>query len=160
MSFTTRNLAGNRVLVQGTDIDGNTGKTVIDGSEWAELRARKTHQELHGVFDEKVREFFAPLVDAVDAIAEQHAPQVDPTYTLVLTEGVEASEGVAEEVVVLSKDSVILRLLEEDSASPRLIWITDTELEILEAAAIPALSPEKLDAIRDLLDEAETIAAE
>lgn len=40
MSFTTINLANDQVLVEGTDIRGNSGSVVLDGTEWNAMQAQ------------------------------------------------------------------------------------------------------------------------
>ena len=133
MTLTTTRLAGHRTLVQGSDILGVHGKQILDSAEWDEIAATKQHTELHDEFDAKVKEFFAPIMEAADALHEAHKVQTDPAFYLVLDEGEEATPGRPEQVVALSHDSVVLRLLEQ-GAYNRLVWVNDS-LEILEQGA-------------------------
>ena len=130
MTLTTTRLAGHRTLVQGSDILGVHGKQILDSSEWDEVADRKTHDEIHDAFDAKVKEFFAPIMEAADALHEAHKVLTDPAFYLVLDEGEEATAGRPEEIVALSHDSVVLRLIEQ-GATNRLVWVNDS-LEILE----------------------------
>lgn len=133
--FTTINLAGGRVLVQGKDQFGNEGKTVLDGVEWNQLKVERKHDELHEEFDAKIAEFFKPLTEAAAQLEAAHSkPNVDPLFYIVEQEATPGQEAQHEQLRMLDRDSVILRLLEQDAATDRLIWISDTELEILEAS--------------------------
>ena len=133
MTLTTTRLAGHRTLVQGTDILGVHGKQILDSSEWDAIADRKTHDEIHDAFDAKVKEFFGPIMEAADALHEAHKVQTDPAFYLVLDEGEDATPGRPEEIVALSHDSVVLRLLEQGAVN-RLVWVNDS-LEILEQPA-------------------------
>ena len=136
--FRTTDLAGNRVLIEGTDQRGTYGQQVIDAQEWVEIRARLNHADAHEVFDEAVKDFFAPLVKAVDALQEDHKPKIDPLSVIVLQEGEASTEGQPEIAIALSYESMILRLLEQDPQTSRLIWVNDI-LEILPEPTAPAI---------------------
>ena len=111
--FHTTDLSGNRVLVEGTDVRGNFGSQVIDASEWLEI------------------------MEAVDALQADRQPQLDPLSYVVVQEGVDSVQGQDEIAVRLSPDSMILRLLEDDPQTIRLIWVNDV-LEILPEQTAPA----------------------
>ena len=133
MSFTIQNLQGNRVLVSGTDVAGTIGKTIVDGSQWQDLAARKAFTEAEAEFDATVSEFYSVINAATDKLnAAKDAKIVDALDFIVLAEGVERVKGVEAEIVHLTHDSKILRLIEEDANAPRLLWIGDS-LEILAA---------------------------
>lgn len=138
MSFTTKNLVNDRVLVEGRDTSGTEGQTVIDGAQWAELNRRQDFDRAQKDFDQAVDEFFKPLVEAADkaekALTDQR-PE-DPIGFVVLDEGEDATPGTPRNVVKLTKDSQILRLI-EDGHSDRLVWV-DGDLEIL--AVLPGTS--------------------
>ena len=135
--FSTTDLTGNRVLVEGTDARGHYGSQVIDANEWLEIKGALKHNEAHEQFDDTVRSFFAPLMEAVDALQADHQPQLDPLSYVVVQEGVDSVQGQDEIAVRLSPDSMILRLLESDPQTGRLIWVNDV-LEILPEPTSPA----------------------
>ena len=135
--FSTIDLTGNRVLVEGTDARGHYGSQVIDASEWLEIKGALKHNEAHEQFDDAVRSFFDPLMQAVDALQADHQPQLDPLSYVVVQEGVDSVQGRDEIAVRLSTDSMILRLLEDDPQTGRLIWVNDV-LEILPEPTAPA----------------------
>lgn len=135
MTFSTKNLSNGRVLVKGADIDGNVGQIVVDGAEWAALKQAQEHSKLHEAADDAINAFFAPLHEALDQLIDAHKPSTDPLFYVVLEEGQEKVEGKSQTIAKLSQDSAILRLIEEDARAPRLVWITGTDLEILEAPA-------------------------
>ena len=129
-NFTTINLAGDRVLVRGVDTYGTNGETVLDGSEWAEVQRHEAKKEAAEAFDAAVDEFYAPLVEAAEALNEGLQPTEDPNAYVVFHEGVEGVEEKPAIRVKLSKDAQILRLLASDHTD-RLIWV-DGDLEILQ----------------------------
>ena len=60
-------------------------------------------------------------------------PEQDPIEFVVLEEGETGTPGKAPHLVKLTKDSVILRLIEENAGTDRLAWVNDT-LEVLAAS--------------------------
>ena len=135
MSFTTTALVGNRVLVRGTDFLGTEGSTVLDSSQWVEINRHKQHKSATKEFDAAVNEFFAPLLEAAEK-AKQPAVVEDPITFVVLDEATEGVEAKPAHVVKLTRDSIILRILEIDPASSMLAWVADT-LEVLAADQAP-----------------------
>ena len=130
-SFTKINLTGERVLVRGQDSTGRDGETVLDGSEWAEVNRRLSLKTATVQFDEAVEQFFAPLMEAVEKLEAAGIKQdTDPMSYVVLEEGNEGEASTERVVHHLSKDSIVLRLL-ENGGDDRLVWVGDT-LEILE----------------------------
>jgi hypothetical protein len=130
MTFTTTALVDNRVLVQGTDFLGVDGKTVLDSSQWLEVNKATHFKEATNEFDAAVKEFFAPLTEASDKLeAIQKGDAPDPVTFVVLDEETKAVPGKPAHLVKLTKDSIILRLLEQ-GASDRLAWVNE-ELEII-----------------------------
>lgn len=130
--FTTTRLTGHRVLVEGTDIRGNEGTTVLDSQQWDDLAAHSQYHQDVDAFDAAVEEFFAPLTTAAEALEAKRQQAEDPLTYVVMSEGVDGQEARAEVRVRLSNDSILLRLLEAGDTD-RLIWVNDT-LEVLEAA--------------------------
>lgn len=123
MTFTTTNLVDNRVLVK----DGKKS-VVLDGTEWAAIKAELNAGEAHAGFDAAVNEFFAPLLAAQAELESSHQIEVDPLTFVVLQEGTPSVAGTDTVVVQLSKDSQILRIIEAGDTS-RLVWVGD-DLEI------------------------------
>lgn len=132
MTFTTRNLTGGRVLVKGTDIDGTTNKTVLDGRQWEELNARDDVSKAEAAFAAVVEEFFKPLTDAAEAAAKALETPGDSIGYVVIDEGTEATAGRPRRVVELTHDSIVLRLIDQGDTD-RLLWVGDN-LEVIEQA--------------------------
>lgn len=130
MTFQVQNMLGDQALVSGTDRSGNHGKTIISTAQWDELKARKNFSAATEEFDKAVEEFFAPLTEAAEAAAKAMVKPTDPTEYIVLTEEVESVEGKPAEIVPLSQDSIILRLIEEDKTD-RLVWVDESTLAVL-----------------------------
>ena len=67
MSFTTINLANDQVLVEGTDIRGNSGSVVLDGTEWNAMQERNRRVEISQdrILEELANIAFGDLRDAV-----------------------------------------------------------------------------------------------
>lgn len=128
MTFKTQALTGNRVLVsEGTG--KNTKSVVLDGSQWAEIKAARAFADADEAFNETVAEFFRPITDAAEAANKAIDVPTDELEFIVLAEGVEGVASEPAHVVQLTKDSQILRLIEEGDTS-RLVWVGD-ELDIL-----------------------------
>jgi hypothetical protein len=144
MSFNIINLAGDRALVKGRDAQGTHGQQILDAAEWNEFNARNKHGEAHEAFDAAVEEFFAPLNAAVDALKETAKPKLDPLFFVTVQEGSAPVEGTNEVLVHLSHDSAVLRLIEQDPDTDRLIWVNDS-LEILAPVDAPAVKGFALD---------------
>lgn len=131
MTFTTLALTGGRVLVKGTDHTGTAGETVVDGSEWAQVKRQAAHAEATEAFDDAVNEFFGPLMAAAEQLEDSLAiPAPDEISYFVIDEGEEGTAGREPSVIKLSRDSIVLRLLERGQGD-RLVWVAG-DLEILE----------------------------
>lgn len=133
MSFTITKLAGDRALVKGRDASGTYGQQILDATEWSEVTALTKHNQAHEEFDAAVEAFFAPLNEAVEALKETAKPKQDPLFFVTIQEKSESVAGTEEVLVHLSHDSAVLRLVEQNPDTGRLIWVNDT-LEILEAS--------------------------
>ena len=132
--FKTIRLANHRVLVDGTDAFGNSGRTVLYSTQWDGIKAELTKSTVEDQFNAAVEEFYAPLLEKIDAIvADAQKSVVDDAYVLTVGETVDAVEAVAPTVYRLSQDSAILRLLEE-GRTDRLVWVND-QLEIIAEQA-------------------------
>lgn len=138
MTFNTINLTGNRVLVRGTDITGATGEATLDASQWVELNGRSDLDKAQQAFDEAVQEFFRPLTEAAEKAKRSIEVPEDSLAYVVLDEGSEGEARRPKQVVRLTRDSMVLRLIEEGNTD-RLIWVNG-ELEVTEASVAPASS--------------------
>lgn len=137
MTFTTVKLTNHRVIVRGTDSFGAQGETVLDSEQWDRINKRTDHDAAVEAFNEAVTTFFAPLTDAIEAAeAATQGEGPDPVSYVVLNEGTVATSGEERQVVNLTRDSIVLRLIEEGQ-SDRLVWV-NKELEVL--AVLPGTS--------------------
>lgn len=130
MSFNVQSMLGGEALVSGTDCAGKYGQTRVSTVQWDELKAKKNFSSAVEDFDRVVEEFFKPLTEAAEAANAAGETKHDPTEYIVLTEEVEGVEHQPEEIVELTRDSIVLRLIEEGNTD-RLVWITDSELGVL-----------------------------
>lgn len=130
MAFEILRLVGARAVVKGDDVNGVFGSTTLDTTEWDEVNADRKFSQAKDDFDAAVEAFFAPITNAAEQLnkmAEQ--PEVDPATYVVIDEGSAGSPSKPKILHHLSRDSVILRLVEQGETS-RLVWVND-ELEIL-----------------------------
>ena len=121
-TFTTTALANGSVLVTGAD-GTRSYQTLLDGREFASLKQHEAVNMAEKDYDQKVRDFFAPLTDAVDAVAEVARPTIDPAFIYIVEEGEESVEGRPATIIELDEDTVILRLLDQGNVA-RLQWAT------------------------------------
>lgn len=120
--FNITRLAGELALVQGTD-EGES--IILFTGEYDELKGNTALKEAEADFGAKVKEFFAPVVEASEAFeqAKKAALTVnDPAFRVVVQEAIEATAGQAERVHILGRDAAILRLIESGDTS-RLLWV-------------------------------------
>ena len=132
MTFTVQHMVGNEALVTGTDIAGNSGRTTVNTTQWLELQARTNFSAAAEDFDREVEAFFKPLTKAAKKLQKKvaAAEQQDPIAYVVLKEGTEAVAPEPAQIVELSRDSIILRLIEEGQTD-RLVWVDDSTLAVL-----------------------------
>lgn len=136
-NFTTATLTNDRVMVKGTDRFGTEGTTVLDGSEWAQVKRHQAFHTAESAFDQSVEEFFAPLMAAADQLEQAlSVPKPDPITYVVLDEGEEGTDGRERSVIKLSPDSVVLRII-ESGETDRLVWVMDS-LEVMTVEDVPA----------------------
>jgi hypothetical protein len=122
--FTVTPLLGGGTLVEGTDVTGKEGRTILLSDKWDAVKSVRAHIAASEAFDEVVTEFFKPLTDAAEmATAIAHPASADWSKVTI----VEGTEGVPAEVVSLDMDGVILRLLEETDGA-MLRWIGEDTL--------------------------------
>jgi hypothetical protein len=148
MTFTIVKLAGDRALVKGRDVAGTYSQQILDAAEWNDFSAHNKHNDAHEAFDAAVEAFFAPLNEAVDALKETAKPKQDPLFFVTVQEKSEAVAGTDEVLVRLSHDSAVLRLIEQDPDTERLLWVNDT-LEILEATDPQQIKAVALDVTKE-----------
>lgn len=122
MSFDTLELSNEQYLVSGTDIRGNWGEQVIDGSQWNEIKRASGTDEAKAAMEEAIEKFFEPLSKALDEYSEAKAPKVDDLAVVVLSEGSPGVDPSVRQVVHLWPDSQVLRAIDEGKTD-RLIWV-------------------------------------
>lgn len=133
MSFNVQTMLGQQAVVSGTDINGNAGTTTVSTAQWEELNGRSGFSKAEAEFDKAVEDFFAPLTQAAEkATAALAGKTQDPVEFVVLNEATEGVKAKPATIVALSKDSIILRLIEEGNTD-RLVWVNDTTLGVLAA---------------------------
>lgn len=126
--FTVTKLMGPGTLVEGTDITGKEGRTILISDKWEMLQSVIAHKQASEVFDATVAEFFAPLTDAAAAATAIAHPKSEDWGRVVLSE---ATEGVEAEYIDLDMDGIILRLLNETDGS-MLRWIGEDVLVAIQ----------------------------
>lgn len=131
MTFVVQNMLGDQALVSGSDHLGNEGKTIVSTVQWDELKARKNFSAATEDFDAAVEEFFKPLTEAAEALEKTiNAKAPDAASFIVLKEATEGVQSEPAHVVALTKDSIILRLIEEGNTD-RLVWVDEHTLGVL-----------------------------
>lgn len=131
--FTIQTMLGGTALVSGTDKLGNEGKTIVSTTQWDELTGRDNFSQAEADFDAAVEEFFEPLTKAAKKAKKALArPSQDPAEYIVLKEEVKGQAHQPAEIVPLSRDSIILRLIEEGQTD-RLVWVDESTLGVLAA---------------------------
>lgn len=132
MSFTITNLVGNRALVTGTDVFGETSKQVFDSTQYLHLAAQDAALVAGAGMDAKIAEFFAPLTEAADAYNDAvSVPENDDAelFEIVLEEGSPAVAATPRKAIKLEFGTVVLNMIEAGDFD-RLIWV-DGSLQIL-----------------------------
>ena len=131
--FTVQTMLGGTALVAGTDKLGKSGQTVVSTVQWDDLTGRDNFSKATADFDAAVEKFFAPLEKAAKKAKKAlERPSQDPAEYIVLKEAVKGRVAEPAQVVALSKDSIILRLIEEGNTD-RLVWIDESTLGVLAA---------------------------
>ena len=122
--FVVTPLMGGGTLVEGTDVTGKTGRTILLSDKWEAVQSVRSHMRASEAFDEVVQEFFAPLTEAAEAAQAIAHPTATDWSTVTLVEGTEFEPA---EVVSLDMDGTLLRLLAETDGSS-LRWVGDDTL--------------------------------
>lgn len=126
--FITTRLAGDRMLVT----NGGKKQAILDTQQWDQIKSLTQTNEAQADFDEAVKDFFAPLTEAIDKLEAAKAPAVDETYLVVVGEAVEGTPGKQARVYHLCHDAAVLRILESGDHS-RLVWVGNDAIEIVAA---------------------------
>lgn len=134
MSFNITQLAGNKVLVDGTDYRGTTGETILDGAGFANLQEQERLRDAHAEFDASVEDFFAPLLEAAEKLDAKHEVVLDPLTNIVIDEGSEGEVRRSATIIELDTDTAILRAIDSGNTD-RLVWVKD---ELVLTAYVPA----------------------
>lgn len=125
--FTVNFLAGDRAAVkQGDHV------VVVNTSQFFDLKARVAFKKAEAEYDQEVKWFHMPLTEAAEKLAKAKDLREtieDDTFFEVLRPATEGILSAPAEIVHLTVDTVILRLIEQDKTD-RLLWVGDT-LEIL-----------------------------
>lgn len=171
--FTITKLAGHRALVQGTDFTGTEGKVVLDTYEWDSIDAHLAKHDTADAYEDALAEFYAPLNKALAEIENAAAPVVDDLFQVVITEGSEGTAPVQSEVISIGHHTAILRLINTQPDTDRLIWVDEGQLEIIAAEGKPAstsndsfpdhgvaLDQQTVDGLTTLISEATGVPAD
>ena len=135
--FTTTRLVGSRVLIKGQDVFGVEGQTIVSSEQWDEIGADKAYSQAEADFNAAVEDFFKPLTEAAEKMHKAVEKPADSIGYVVLQEGEEGKPAVAEQLIKLTHDSIVLRLIEQNPTTNRLVWVGD-ELEVLTETPAPA----------------------
>jgi hypothetical protein len=138
--FTTTRLVDGRVLVAGQDINGVSGQTVVDATEWDEVNADQAYSKAVEDFDSAVEEFFAPLLAAVDNLNSTIEVPRDPASYVVVQEAVEGVPAQERVLHHLSSDSIVLRLIEQGDHD-RLVWVGGELVVTVADTPLPVEAP-------------------
>ena len=126
--FITTRLAGDRMLVT----NGNKKQAILDTAQGDNLKALSQTNEAQADLDQAVKDFFAPLTEAIDKIEAAKAPKFDETYVIVIGETIEGTPGKQARAYHLGHDAAVLRILESGDHS-RLVWVGNDFIEIVAA---------------------------
>lgn len=141
-TFNTTELAGDRILVHGNDLNGTAHQVILDAAEYNALRREQALKQAAGTFDAKVEEFFAPLTEAAEEVEAAKKFTPDPAFYIVEQEHEVGAPHQHEVLRSLTKDTAVLRLIEQGNTA-RLLWVGDT-IEVL-AQSTPAPEVEAVD---------------
>lgn len=141
--FTTLALAGNLVLVEGTDVRGVLGQTTVDATEYNELARRQQIESAHAEFDGAIEEFYSVLTTAAAKFEAAHQVEIDPLLYIVEQEAVEGQAHKAQVTRLLQPGTVILRAIEQGKTD-RLVWVNE-QLVLTAAPVTPVPADEQVD---------------
>jgi hypothetical protein len=116
MAFTTRSVVGGGTFVEGTDAVGNSGAVILLDHAWSAYQENSKHSVAMEEYDAAVKAFFAPLVEAAEAVK---ADVKKDWSSIVIEEAVDGKRGVG---INLGPEGVILRIIAETDGSS-LRWV-------------------------------------
>lgn len=119
--FSTQELVGGGTLVEGTDVTGATGKTILVSDTWQMVKQARLQEQADEIFTAGVNVAMAPILAAAEEIRELFEDKSSSWSDVVIKSAV---DGEAEVKIHLDTDGTILRLLEETDAS-MLRWVGD-----------------------------------
>lgn len=119
----TIRLANDRVIAREYNED-YVFETVLDGTDYYAWQRMLDKTAALVEIDNEIDEFFKPLNDAAEKIRQLDQPAGDPDRTVVLVPEVEHVHGSNEQVLILSEDSTILRLI-FDGRLNKLAWVVE-----------------------------------
>ena len=119
----TIRLTNDRVIVR-EHADQGVYETILDGTDYYDWQRLINKTAALEEIDGEIDKFFKPLNDAAEKIRQLDQPAGDPDRTVVLVPGVEHVHGEREQVLVLSEDSTILRLI-FDGRLDKLAWVVE-----------------------------------
>ena len=127
--FEVTPLQDGRTLVEGTDVKGNQGSTVLWSPSWAAVVQARKQQAAVVEFDTAVSAFFAPLTNIVDKLNDDNTE--DDFSVVTFGDDVEGQQS---EPIHLDKDGLVLRILAEGD-SDLLRWVGQgTELVVVKTS--------------------------
>lgn len=139
-TFSTTELANDRVLVNGHDASGTFNQVILDGAEFHALKRHEAASASLEDYDAAVEQFFAPLVSAAEAYEDSLKVVDDPAFYVVVSEGTEGTPARAEERRRLQQDTVVLRLIEQGNTG-RLVWVNGAVEVLAQATPTAPVGP-------------------
>jgi hypothetical protein len=116
MAFTTRSVVGGGTFVEGTDAVGNDGAVILRDYAWSAYQEHVKHSADMQEYDAAVKAFFAPLVEAAEAVK---ADAKTDWSSITVEESVDGKPGKG---IHLGPEGVILRIIAETDGSS-LRWV-------------------------------------
>ena len=119
----TIRLTNDRVIVR-EHADQGVYETILDGTDYYDWQRLINKTAALVDIENEIDEFYKPLNDAAEKIRKLDQPAGDPDRTVVLVPEVEHVNGAREQVIILSEDSTILRLISEGRLN-KLAWVIE-----------------------------------
>jgi hypothetical protein len=131
MTFIIHKILGGGTLVEGTDITGKSGRTILRSERWDMYQLHLKHLEAEDVFDAGVKAAFAPLVEAAEAAKAILAKPASEFTRIQISEGTEfePADFVDFEGDI---DGVVLNMLDK-GAHDQLLWVGEDLLVPIES---------------------------
>lgn len=127
MHFNTQPLVSGGYLVEGEDVTGAKGTTVLRSAKWDHVVALRQTTIAQEQFDLAVEEFFKPLTDAADNASKLVAGPANEWAEVSVGEEV---KGQTPTTVTLDESGVLLRILAETDGSS-LRWVGGSLVAVL-----------------------------